>query len=106
MRSPTPSCSATRPSRQSVVAHQVQAEDKSAAYNVNDLLTLGCFATGYTAVEVRRFLFWHAQALPVCAGEMFGKKHNLAHVVSVMADLTVDSLHYGMRLGADSDRAR
>src|SRR6266404_527566 len=34
---------------------------------------------------------------------MFGEEYDLTDVVSVVADLAVDGLHHGVRLGADGD---
>jgi len=63
------------------------------------------FAGCYSAVEIGGTFLWDAQRLPLFAGKMLGEKHYLADMVGIMADLAVDGLHHGVRLGTDGDGA-
>src|SRR5207253_6026855 len=66
-------------------------------------LSLRFLACGYVGVEFLRFAFRHRKWLPVRSRKMFCQKYDLPDVITIMCDLPVDRLHYGMFFTADFD---
>src|SRR5947208_4617610 len=69
------------------------------------MLPLRKFAGCHFRVKFRRFPFRNRQCLPFVPSEVPRKINYLPDMIGIVSDLAVDGLHYGMRLGADGNRA-
>ena len=85
-----------------------EEETKMVGSRLDRPLALGGLAGGDSGVEVGGLFARDGQRSPLsgCGGEVFGEEGDLAHVISVMRDLTIDSLRDGVRFGANGDCTR
>lgn len=67
------------------------------------LLSLAELAGIDLAIELGGFIARYAERLPAIAGEVLGEQDYLAHMVRIVRELAVDSLHDGVCLAADRD---
>src|SRR5947209_16505986 len=66
------------------------------------LTSLSC---RHLRVELRRLTLRHAERFPPSPCEVFGEQHDLPHVMRIMRKLSMDGLHYAVRLAANRHRA-
>ncbi len=61
---------------------------------------------GQERIELRRSTAGHAQGLPFARSKVLGEKHDLADVIRIMRELSVDRLDDAVRFATDRDLPR